>query len=115
MPTARPTLLLACRATRGEPPVLAELAVSDLGVIDGVALVLDPGMTALTGETGAGKTMLVGAIGLLAGDRADPSMVRPGADGGHRPGPLRGRTTTRWCSPGSCRARAGPARTATAG
>jgi DNA repair protein RecN (Recombination protein N) len=59
--------------------VLAELAVSDLGVIDGVALVLDPGMTALTGETGAGKTMLVGAIGLLAGDRADPSMVRPGA------------------------------------
>jgi len=62
-----------------EPPVLAELAVTDLGVIDGVALVLDPGMTALTGETGAGKTMLVGAIGLLAGDRADPSMVRPGA------------------------------------
>lgn len=59
--------------------MLAELAVSDLGVIDGVALVLDPGMTALTGETGAGKTMLVGAIGLLAGDRADPSMVRPGA------------------------------------
>jgi DNA repair protein RecN (Recombination protein N) len=62
-----------------EPPVLAELAVTDLGVIDGVALVLDPGMTALTGETGAGKTMLVGAIGLLAGDRADPAMVRPGA------------------------------------
>jgi DNA repair protein RecN (Recombination protein N) len=60
--------------------VLAELAVSDLGVIEGVALVLDPGMTALTGETGAGKTMLVGAIGLLAGDRADPSVVRPGAD-----------------------------------
>jgi DNA repair protein RecN (Recombination protein N) len=60
--------------------VLAELAVSDLGVIEGVSLVLDPGMTALTGETGAGKTMLVGAIGLLAGDRADPSVVRPGAD-----------------------------------
>jgi DNA repair protein RecN (Recombination protein N) len=60
--------------------VLAELAVSDLGVIEGVTLVLDPGMTALTGETGAGKTMLVGAIGLLAGDRADPSVVRPGAE-----------------------------------
>jgi DNA repair protein RecN (Recombination protein N) len=59
--------------------MLAELAVSDLGVIEGVTLVLDPGMTALTGETGAGKTMLVGAIGLLAGDRADPSVVRPGA------------------------------------
>lgn len=53
--------------------------MADLGVIDDVSLVLDPGMTALTGETGAGKTMLVGAIGLLAGERADPSMVRPGA------------------------------------
>jgi DNA repair protein RecN (Recombination protein N) len=60
--------------------VLAELAVSDLGVIDGVTLLFDPGMTALTGETGAGKTMLVGAIGLLAGDRADASVVRPGAE-----------------------------------
>jgi DNA repair protein RecN (Recombination protein N) len=60
--------------------VLAELAVSDLGVIDGVTLLFDPGMTALTGETGAGKTMLVGAIGLLTGDRADASVVRPGAD-----------------------------------
>lgn len=59
--------------------MLAELAVSDLGVIEDLTLLLDPGMTALTGETGAGKTMLVGAIGLLAGDRADPSAVRPGA------------------------------------
>lgn len=59
--------------------MLAELAVCDLSVIEGVTLVLDSGMTALTGETGAGKTMLVGAIGLLAGDRADPSMVRPGS------------------------------------
>ena len=60
--------------------MLAELSVSDLGVIDGVTLLFDPGMTALTGETGAGKTMLVGAIGLLTGDRADPSLVRPGAE-----------------------------------
>ena len=60
--------------------MLAELAVSDLGVIDRLSLVFDPGMTALTGETGAGKTMVVGAIGLLAGDRADASVVRPGAD-----------------------------------
>ena len=59
--------------------MLAELVVSDLGVIDGLSLVFDPGMTALTGETGAGKTMVVGAIGLLAGERADPSVVRPGA------------------------------------
>ena len=57
--------------------MLAELAISDLGVIDGLNLLLDPGMTALTGETGAGKTVLVGAIGLLTGVRADPSLVRP--------------------------------------
>ena len=80
MPTNRPPTRLTCASAQDWPLVLAELAVSDLGVIEGVALVLDPGMTALTGETGAGKTMLVGAIGLLAGDRADPSVVRPGAD-----------------------------------
>ena len=38
------------------------------------------GLTVLTGETGAGKTMIVEAINLLVGQRADPSMVRPGAD-----------------------------------
>jgi DNA repair protein RecN (Recombination protein N) len=59
--------------------MLAELVVRDLGVIEGLSLVLGPGMTALTGETGAGKTMVLGAIGLLAGGRAEPSMVRPGA------------------------------------
>jgi DNA repair protein RecN (Recombination protein N) len=60
--------------------VLAELVVRDLGVIDELALVLGPGMTAVTGETGAGKTLVVGAIDLLTGGRADPSLVRPGAD-----------------------------------
>ena len=46
------------------------------------ALVLAPGMTALTGETGAGKTMLVEALELLVGGRADPLLVRPGRRGG---------------------------------
>jgi len=59
--------------------VLTELAVSDLGVIGELSLVLGPGMTAVTGETGAGKTLVVEAIELLAGGRADPSMVRHGA------------------------------------
>ena len=59
--------------------MLAELAVTDLGVIDELSLLFGPGMTALTGETGAGKTMVVGAIGLLIGERADASVVRPGA------------------------------------
>lgn len=60
--------------------MLEELAVRDLGVIDRLRLVLRPGMTALTGETGAGKTLLVDAIELLVGGRADPSLVRAGAD-----------------------------------
>ncbi len=60
--------------------MLAELHVRDLGVIADLTLVLQPGMTALTGETGAGKTLVVEAIELLIGERADPVLVRPGAD-----------------------------------
>ena len=59
--------------------MLTELFVRDLGVIAESRLELGRGMTALTGETGAGKTMLVDAIELLVGGRADPSMVRRGA------------------------------------
>ena len=59
--------------------MLAELAVRNLGVISGANLVLDDGMTALTGETGAGKTLVVQAVQLLVGGRADPAMVRAGA------------------------------------
>ena len=58
--------------------MLVELVVSDLGVIDEVSLALPPGMIALTGETGAGKTLLVDAIDLLMGGRADPGLVRAG-------------------------------------
>ena len=60
--------------------MLAELHVRDLGVIADVHLLFEPGMTALTGETGAGKTLLVEAIELLLGGRADPVLVRPGAE-----------------------------------
>jgi DNA repair protein RecN (Recombination protein N) len=60
--------------------VILELAVRDLGVIAELRLVLGPGMTALTGETGAGKTLVVDAIELLVGGRADPVLVRTGAD-----------------------------------
>jgi DNA repair protein RecN (Recombination protein N) len=59
--------------------MLVELAVTDLGVIADLSLLLGPGMTALTGETGAGKTLLVTAIELLVGGRADATVVRPGA------------------------------------
>jgi DNA repair protein RecN (Recombination protein N) len=60
--------------------VLVELSIRELGVIESLDLVLGPGMTALTGETGAGKTMVVEAIELLLGGRADAVLVRPGAD-----------------------------------
>lgn len=59
--------------------MLLELAVSDLGVIDSVTLQLPAGLIALSGETGAGKTLLVDAIDLLMGGRAQPGLVRPGA------------------------------------
>jgi DNA repair protein RecN (Recombination protein N) len=59
--------------------MLVELRVRDLGVIADLSLVLKPGMTALTGETGAGKTLVVEAIELLVGGRADAVLVRPGA------------------------------------
>ncbi len=59
--------------------MLTELHIENLGVIERAALVLDRGVTALSGETGAGKTMLVEAIGLLVGGRADAAVVRSGA------------------------------------
>ena len=59
--------------------MLAELRVSDLGVIADLTVLLGPGMIALTGETGTGKTLVVEAIELLLGGRADPVLVRPGA------------------------------------
>jgi DNA repair protein RecN (Recombination protein N) len=59
--------------------MLCELRVRQLGVIEDLTLVLGPGLTALTGETGAGKTLVVEAIELLLGGRAEGIRVRPGA------------------------------------
>ena len=59
--------------------MLTELHIEDLGVIRRVDLVLGDGLTAITGETGAGKTMLVEALDLVVGGRAEPTMVRAGA------------------------------------
>ena len=59
--------------------MLTELAIRDLGVVADLRVSLGPGMTAVTGETGAGKTMLVEAIELLVGGRADGVLVRAGA------------------------------------
>jgi len=59
--------------------VLTELRVRDLAVIADVTLPLAPGLNVLTGETGAGKSMLVDALSLLLGERASSDVVRPGA------------------------------------
>ena len=60
--------------------MLEEVRIQGLGVIDDAVLELSPGLTVVTGETGAGKTMVVTGLGLLFGGRADPQRVRPGAD-----------------------------------
>jgi len=59
--------------------VLLELRVRDLGVVEDVTVEFAPGMTALTGETGAGKTLLVEALAAVVGGRAGGSAVRAGA------------------------------------
>ena len=58
--------------------MIDELSIRDLGVIAEATLPLGPGFTAVTGETGAGKTMVVTALGLLLGARADAGTVRQG-------------------------------------
>lgn len=58
--------------------MIEELSIRDLGVIKEATLPLGPGFTAVTGETGAGKTMVVTALGLLLGERADAGTVRQG-------------------------------------
>jgi DNA repair protein RecN (Recombination protein N) len=61
--------------------MLQDLVVEGLGVIERAEIAFEPGSTALTGETGAGKTLLVAALGLLTGGRADRALVRSGASG----------------------------------
>jgi DNA repair protein RecN (Recombination protein N) len=60
--------------------MLEEVRISSLGVIDEAVLELSGGFNVVTGETGAGKTMVVSGLGLLFGGRADPARIRPGAD-----------------------------------
>ena len=69
--------------------MLEEVRITGLGVIDDAVLELSPGFNVVTGETGAGKTMVVSGLGLLFGGRADPARVRPGADRANVEGRLR--------------------------
>src|ERR1700735_4292845 len=65
---------------RSQAAMLEEVRITGLGVIDEAVLELSAGFNVVTGETGAGKTMVVSGLGLLFGGRADPTRVRPGAD-----------------------------------
>jgi len=60
--------------------MITELRIADLGVINDATISLHPGLTVVTGETGAGKTMIISGLGLLLGGRADPRSVRRGSD-----------------------------------
>lgn len=60
--------------------MLQFLRIRNLALLESIELEFDPGFTAVTGETGAGKSILLGALGLLAGARADRTLIRQGAD-----------------------------------
>lgn len=60
--------------------MLVHLAVNNYAIVDHLELELDRGMTVITGETGAGKSIMLDALALTLGDRADSGAVRPGAD-----------------------------------
>ncbi|MFE7405720.1 DNA repair protein RecN [Isoptericola sp. NPDC057559] len=69
--------------------MLEEIAIENLGVIRAARVPLADGLTVITGETGAGKTMVLTGLGLLMGGKADAAAVRPGADGAVVEGRLR--------------------------
>jgi DNA repair protein RecN (Recombination protein N) len=60
--------------------MLSELRIRNFAIIESLVLPLAPGFNVLTGETGAGKSIIVGALGLLLGDRASADVIRSGAD-----------------------------------
>src|ERR1044071_5061254 len=60
--------------------MLRELSVQNLALIEDVRVELRPGFCAWTGETGAGKSLLLGALGLLLGERGSVDLLRTGAD-----------------------------------
>ena len=60
--------------------MLQTLSVKDFAIVGEAEIAFDAGMTAVTGETGAGKSLLVDALLLLAGQRADASVIRQGCE-----------------------------------
>ncbi|MBT9559783.1 MAG: DNA repair protein RecN [Myxococcales bacterium] len=62
--------------------MLSSLRIQNLALIDDLEIALGPGLTILTGETGAGKSIIVGAVSLILGDRQSPELIRQGHDEG---------------------------------
>lgn len=78
--------------------MLEEIRISSLGVIESSTLELGPGLTVITGETGAGKTMVVTALSLLLGGRADTGAVRSGSAHARVEGVVDARALTAFCA-----------------
>lgn len=62
------------------PAMLQTLRVKNLALVEDITVEFKPGLNVITGETGAGKSVIIGALGLLLGERADKSLIRAGAD-----------------------------------
>ena len=62
------------------PAMLQTLRVRNLALVEDITVEFKPGLNVITGETGAGKSVIVGALGLLLGERADKGLIRAGAD-----------------------------------
>src|SRR5476649_2959875 len=60
--------------------MLTTLRIKNLALVADLALELEPGYNAVTGETGAGKSIIIGALNLVLGERADRSLIRSGSD-----------------------------------
>ena len=65
---------------RLNPPVLSTLRIKNLALVADLTLELHPGFCAITGETGTGKSVILGALNLVLGRRADRGALRSGAD-----------------------------------
>src|SRR3954469_25411862 len=66
--------------SRRRCPMLTELRIRNFALIDHLSVRLGPGLNVLTGETGAGKSIIVGALSLLLGERASSDVVRAGEE-----------------------------------
>src|SRR5690348_13105356 len=60
--------------------MLVELSIHNIAIIDRLRIAFEPGMNALTGETGAGKSIIIDALGAVVGGRTSPDMLRSGED-----------------------------------